>query len=133
LTGSLDEVIPLEEQAIRLSPRAPEIGARYFYIGAVHLLRSRLEEAILWLEKARNTYSWFHPIHASLAAAYALKGEMEQASAALAEARKRNDRYSSITHLKAAPGRQWLEAPKIRFLAEATYFAGLRRAGMPEE
>jgi adenylate cyclase len=133
LTGSVDEVIPLEEQAIRLSPRAPEIGARYFYIGAVHLLRSRLEEAIPWFEKARNTYSWFHPVHASLAAAYALKGEREQASAALADAHKRSDRYSSVARLKAAPGRQWLEAPKLRALAETTYFAGLRLAGMPEE
>jgi hypothetical protein len=35
--------------------------------------------------------------------------------------------------LKAAPGRQWLEAPEIRALAEATYFAGLRKAGVPEE
>jgi hypothetical protein len=35
--------------------------------------------------------------------------------------------------LKAAPGRQWLEAPKLRAFAETTYFAGLRLAGMPEE
>jgi TolB-like protein/tetratricopeptide (TPR) repeat protein len=133
LTGSFHEVIPLEEQGIRLSPRGPNTGACCFYIGTVHLLRSRLEEAILWLEKARSTHSRFHAIHASLAAAYALQGEREQASAALAEARKRSDRYSSIAGLKAAPGRQWLEATKLRALAEATYFAGLRKAGMPEE
>jgi hypothetical protein len=35
--------------------------------------------------------------------------------------------------LKPAPGRQHLETPKLRALAEATYFAGLRKAGMPEE
>jgi adenylate cyclase len=133
LTGSVDDVIPHEEQAIRLSPRSPDIGGCYFYIGAAHLLLSRLGEAILWLEKARNTYAWFHPVHASLAAAYALKGENEQAFAALAEARKRSDHYASISHLKAAPGRQWLEAPKLRALAEPTYFAGLRAAGMPME
>jgi tetratricopeptide (TPR) repeat protein len=133
LAGAVDEVIRLEEQAIRLSPRAPSTGGRYFYIGAVHLLRSRLDEAILWLEKARSTYSWFHPIHASLAAAYALKGERELAFATLAEARKRSDRYAGITRLKTAPGRQWLEAPKLRALADATYFTGLRLAGMPEE
>jgi tetratricopeptide (TPR) repeat protein len=133
LTGAVDEVIALEEQAICLSPRAPDIGGWYSYIGDAHLLRSRFDEAILWLEKARSSHSWAHRIHASLAAAYALKGEREQASAALAEARKLSDRYSSITHLKAAPGRQWLEAPKLRAEAEATYFAGLRRAGMPEE
>jgi hypothetical protein len=28
---------------------------------------------------------------------------------------------------------QWLEAPKLRALAETTYFAGLGLAGMPEE
>jgi hypothetical protein len=61
LTGVVDEVIPLEEQAIRLDPRSPDTGSRYFYVGAVHLLRSCLDEATLWFEKARSTYSWFHP------------------------------------------------------------------------
>ena len=51
--GSLKEVIPLEEQAIRLSPRDPRIGHFYFRIGHVHLLQSRSDEAIMWLEKAR--------------------------------------------------------------------------------
>jgi hypothetical protein len=27
----------------------------------------------------------------------------------------------------------WYDEPKIRALAEATYFAGLRKAGLPEE
>ena len=33
---------------------------------------------------------------------------------------------------KALPG-AWGGVPKIRALFEATYFAGLRKAGMPEE
>jgi tetratricopeptide (TPR) repeat protein len=37
--GSLEEVIPLVEQAIRLSPRDPYIGAWYHLIGTVHLLQ----------------------------------------------------------------------------------------------
>jgi hypothetical protein len=85
------------------------------------------------LEKARSGYAGFHFIHACLAAGYALKGETERASVALGEARRLSDRYSSITHLKAASGRQTLEVPKLRALAEATYFTGLRKAGMPEE
>ncbi len=44
----------------------------------------------------------------------------------------RDDRYSSIARLKAAPG-NFFGVPKIRALYEATYFAGLRKAGMPEE
>jgi len=53
-TGSIDEVIPLVEQAIRLSPRDPGMGSRYILIGTVHLLQSRTDEAIVWLEKARS-------------------------------------------------------------------------------
>ena len=69
-----------------------------------------------------------------LAAAYALRGETERAAAELAEARRLDggDLFSSITHLKAFPG-AWQGVPKIRALYESTYFAGLRKAGMPEE
>jgi hypothetical protein len=73
-----------------------------------------------------------HQPHAWLASAYALKGDTERAADELADARRLNidDRYSSIARLKAAgPG----GVPKIRALFEATYFAGLRKAGMPEE
>jgi len=49
--GSIEETIPLEEQAIRLSPRDPELlGVWYSQIGLVHLLQSRTDEAICWLE-----------------------------------------------------------------------------------
>jgi hypothetical protein len=57
---------------------------------------------------------------------------MERAAAELAETRRLNvdARYSSIARLRAA--RYW-GVPKIRALYEATYFAGLRLAGVPEE
>jgi len=42
----------------------------------------------------------------------------------------RDDRYSSIARLKAFG---YFGIPKIRALYEATYFAGLRKASMPEE
>jgi TolB-like protein/DNA-binding winged helix-turn-helix (wHTH) protein len=131
VTGSIDEVIPLEEQAIRLSPRDPNIGYRYLLIGTVHLLQSRTDEAIVWLEKGRGSMPAVPVLHRGLAAAYALRGESERAAAELAEARRLNrDLYASIAHLKAGGPRV---VPKIRALYEATYFAGLRKAGMPEE
>jgi hypothetical protein len=40
-----------------------------------------------------------------------------------------DDRYSSLARLKA----RYFGMPKIRALLEATYFAGLRKVGMPEE
>jgi hypothetical protein len=99
----------------------------------VHVLNAHTDEAVRWFEKARSAHAGLHYIHASLAAGYALKGEMGRASAALMEARRLSDRYSSIARLKAAPGTGWFQAPKIRALAETTLFAGLRLAGMPEE
>ena len=132
--GSLDEVIPLEEQAIRLSPRDPGIGGCYYLIGTVHLLQSHTDEAIVWFEKARNAMPAAPFPRSRLASAYALRGQTERAAAELAEARRLSggDLFSSIAHLKAHPG-AWWGVPKIRALYEATYFAGLRKAGMPEE
>jgi adenylate cyclase len=88
LTGSIDEVIPLEERAIRLSPRASDIGWWYGQIGTVHLLQSRSDEAIAWLEKARSALPGIPSFHSRLAAAYALDGDTERAAAELAEARR---------------------------------------------
>jgi adenylate cyclase len=132
LTGSLEDAIPLHEQAVRLSPRDNLIGAWYGRIGMIHLLQSRTDEAIPWLEKARNANPLHPQPHPWLAAACALKGETERAAAELAEARRlvRDDRYSSIARLKASG---YFGVPKIRALYEATYFTGLRKAGMPEE
>ena len=87
LTGSIDGVIPLEERAIRLSPRASDIGWLYFQIGTVHLLQSRTHEAIAWFEKARSALPGVPSFHSRLAAAYALDGDTERAAAELAENR----------------------------------------------
>jgi len=38
-----------------------------------------------------------------------------------------------MARLNAKRSQQWLQGPTIRSMAEATYFAGLRKAGMPEE
>jgi len=131
--GSIDEVIPLVEQAIRLSPRDPGIGTFYYLIGTIHLLQSHTDEAIVWLEKARNALPGIPIQRSRLAAAYSLRGDTERATAELAEAQRLNagDLFSSIARLKAHPG-AWWGAPRTRALFEATYFAGLRKAGMPE-
>jgi TolB-like protein/tetratricopeptide (TPR) repeat protein len=131
-TGPLEQAIALMEQAMRLSPRDARIGIWCYVIGRAHLLQSRTDEAILWLERARRAYPQSALTHAFLASAYALKNQVELASAELAEARRRSidDRYSSIACFKASTP---YGVPKIRALHEATFFTGLRKAGMPEE
>jgi adenylate cyclase len=134
LTGSIEEVIPLEERAIRLSPRDPGIGWWYIRIGQVHLLQSRTDEAILWLEKARSAVPKLPFVHGLLASAYGLKGDTKHAVAVLAEARRLtgDNHFLSIARLKAfGKARGYYRATNIDF--DSTYFAGLRKAGMPEE
>jgi tetratricopeptide (TPR) repeat protein len=132
LAGSIDELIPLVERAIRLSPRDPFIGIWYFRIGRVHLLQSHTDQAIVWLEKARSANPELPYVHSDLASACALRGEIKCSAIELAEARRLSldGRYSSIARLKAIA---YFGVPEIRALFEATYFAGLRKAGMPEE
>ena len=86
--GPIGEAIPLLEQAIRLSPRDPGIVIWYYRIGEAHLLQSHIDEAILWLDKARDANAALPFVHAYLAAAYALKGDTQRAAAELANARK---------------------------------------------
>jgi hypothetical protein len=71
-------------------------------------------------------------VWAHLAAAYALTGDTGRAAADLAEARRLSpdDRYSTLAPPKEHGAGS---VPKVYALFEATYFAGLRKAGMPEQ
>jgi adenylate cyclase len=131
-TGSIEEIIPLLEQVIRLSPRDPFMGIWYARVGIAHLLQSRIDEAIAWLEKARSALPSRPFTRSSLAVAYALKGETELAAAEIAEAQRLSPdgRYSSIARLKTVG---YLGVPKIRALYEQIYLTGYRKAGVPEE
>jgi hypothetical protein len=101
-------------------------------IGRAHLLQSHTDEAIVWFEKARsaNPAHWFP--HIALASAYGLKGENRRAAFELAEGRRLRGEgsFSSIARMRAFG--DW-GVPAVQDLYETTYFAGLRKAGMPEE
>ena len=131
-TGSVAPAIPLLEQAIRINPRDGWVATWYWKLGRLHLVQSRSNEAIVWLEKARRANPQLPAVHAMLASAYALNGEINRAAAELAEARRlnRDGRYASLSRLQRTG---YFGVPEIRALFEATYFAGLRKAGMPEE
>jgi TolB-like protein len=132
ITGSIEEAIPAQERAIRLSPRDPRVWQYYYWIGQVHLLESRTDEAILWLEKALSANPE-HPLpHAYLASAYGLADQIGRGATELAQARRlaSDNRYSSLARLRTVGP---FGVPKIRALFEATYFVGLRTAGMAVE
>jgi TolB-like protein len=128
MTGSIEEAIPAQERAIRMSPRDPSIWLFYFWTGLAHLLRSRVDEAIPWFEKARSANPEQPLPHAYLAASYGLRSEIPRAEAELSQARNLSgdDRFSSLTRLKA---KGFFGVPE---LFETTYFGGLRKAGMAD-
>jgi adenylate cyclase len=131
-SGWIEEAIPLLEQAIRLSPRDIYIALWQNWIGHAHLLQARTDEAIVWFEKACRANAGLPYVHAGIASGYSLRGETKRAAVELAKARKlsSHDRFSSIARLKAIG---YFGVPRVRALFETTYFAGLRKAGMPEE
>ena len=135
--GPIDEAITAQLQAIRLSPRDPNIGFWYFRIGQAHLVQSRFHEAIPWLEKARSVEPGIPFIRAFLAAAYAMVGDTEKAAAQLGEAQRLDGKcsFSSIARLKlmGSINQNRGARPEIRELFEVTYYTGLRKAGMPDE
>jgi TolB-like protein/Tfp pilus assembly protein PilF len=133
LTGSLQDAISFHERAIRLSPRDPKTGVYYVGIGAVHLFQYRTDEAIMWLERARAATPTLPHAHSYLAAAYALHGEAKASAAALDVARKLRGpgSYRSIARIKNLGG--YLGVPTVAAQVDATFLAGLRKAGVPEE
>jgi TolB-like protein/Tfp pilus assembly protein PilF len=135
LTGSIEEAIPALEQALRLSPRDTRAGNWLGRIGLVHLLQSRIDEAILWLEKGRSASPALPFVYIWLAAPYSLKGAAQRAAAELGEARrlKGEGSYGSIAHVQAYQPGWFHAAPEIRTLLKATFFAGLRKLGVPDE
>jgi tetratricopeptide (TPR) repeat protein len=130
--GSIDEGIPFLYEAVRLSPRDPQIGYLTVRLGLLHLLRSNTDEAIIWLAKARSTAPALPFVHLVLASAYGLKGETEHARAELLEVNRLRGpgHVASVAELRA---KLHEGPPKVDGLFETTLFTGLRKAGLPEE
>ena len=108
------------EQAMLLSPRDPAMSQWFNLRADPELGLGRFDEALEDVKKAID--GGYRVIYAyiNLAAAHAFKGEMDEAKAAMAEARR----------LKPDLSVKWLlkHKPVLRFA-----FVGLRKAGLPEE
>jgi adenylate cyclase len=108
------------EQAMRLSPRDPDIGTWHMYMGDADLGPGNYDGAIAEYRKAIDAgYRTFIP-YADMAAALALADRMDEAKAAVAQARHLNPQLT-IEWEKA-------HAPNIPNL-----FDGLRKAGLPAD
>ena len=128
--GSIEEAIPAQQLAIRLSPRDPRLLNWYWRVGMVHLLQSRVEETISWLEKARSFNPQLPRLHGWLASAYALIGVANVLPPARRSRRLGGDRF--LLKHRATSGRPALatqdpECSRKRRFSPACARRGCRR------
>jgi adenylate cyclase len=116
--GHFDQAISDVKQAIRLSPRDPQVGLRHVTIGDAEVGLGHLDAAIDEYQKAID--AGYSNRIANMAGAYALQGKMVEAKSVLAEALRAKPKLT----VKLLAER-WAVPPA---LAE-----GLRKAGLPEE
>jgi tetratricopeptide (TPR) repeat protein len=116
--GRFTEAKSDSEQSIRLSPRDPQVGLRYVNIGDAEVGLGNLDAAIEQYHKAID--AGYRNRVVNLAGAYALQGRIEEAKAALAEARRANPLLT-------------LKMVRERFSVPLTLVEALRKAGLPEE
>jgi adenylate cyclase len=86
--GQPEAGIPYVEKAIRLNPHDRTLASHYALIGLCHLLLAHVDESIDLLKKARAANPRPYYIHLWLAGALGLKGDFDEAKAALAESLK---------------------------------------------
>jgi adenylate cyclase len=116
--GRFDQAISDAEQAIRLSPRDPQVGLRHVTIGDADVGLGRLDAAIEEYQKAIDV--GYHNRVVNMAGAYALQGKMDEAKPVLAEALHANPRLT-------------VKMLTDRSLVPPALAEGLRKAGLPEE
>ncbi len=109
------------QQAMRFSPRDPNIGLWRMQVGSAEL-EPRAITTRRSTNSTRRSKAVIDPTvpYANLAAAYALEGKMDEAKSALAEARRLNPNLTVKWVIEHSPN-----LPKA--------FEGMRKAGLPEE
>ena len=131
LLGQPEAGIRLAEKAIRLSPRDPYLAVRYMNLGWCYLLLEQVDKAVDFLKKAQaaNPRLWY--AHFFLAGALGLRGDVDEAKLALAQAIQLNPTINSLAAWRVAT--PWGSNPEYSALRAKTLEVGLRRAGFPEE
>ena len=125
MNGQPANALPLIDQTIALKPGSIAYAMRV--VCEAHLLLGHTEEVITTCEKAAGLdNNW--GVQLFLVAAYANKGDLSKAAAAKAQALKTVPGYT-ISQLRA---KRYSEVPEYLELAEKYWYAGLRKAGIPE-
>jgi adenylate cyclase len=116
--GRFDQAISDAEQAIRLSPRDPQVGLRYVIIGDAEVGLGRLDAAMEEYRKAIDV--GYRNRVVNMAGVYALQGKKGEAKSVLAEALRANPKLT-------------VKVLTERFAIPPALAEGLRKAGLTEQ
>ena len=126
MSGRPADALPLTDYATALDPE--NTGDALRYACEAYMLLGRNDDAVATCEKAAGTNSdWF--VTSFLAAAYANRGDIDKAVAAKNEMLRTVPGYT-IAQLRA---KHYSDVPEYVKMAEDTWYAGLRKAGIPEK
>lgn len=114
-------------EAIRLSPRDPQLSHWYFYRGAADVYMGRVDDAVEPLQKAVELNPNHNLNHFFLAAALALLSREVEAAEACATGQRLDPTFSVAKFRDLAPSIN----PVFLALRERVY-DGMRKAGVPE-
>ncbi len=128
--GRPEDGIAAIEGSIRLDPRDPNTAFGDWSLGACHLLLGHTDEAADLLRKARAGSPRVFFFQLWLAGALGLRGDIDVARAALAEAIRLKPEVNSLAQWSAV--QPWVSNPAFVALRDKTLDVGLRRAGMPD-
>ena len=90
-------------------------------------------EAVQFYRQASALAPRIFYVHLTLAAALALRGEVDEAKREVAEAVKLKPEVNSIARWREILATQGFDHPQLQAMREKTTFAGLHLAGFPEE
>jgi len=129
--GQPEAGTPHIEKAIRLNPYDPNSATFHLILGLCRLCIGQVDEAIDLLRKARAGNPRLPVVHLYLAGALGLRGDLDEARAALSDALKLKPEVNSLARFRAY--RPWITNPPFWALLEKTINVGLRRASFPDE
>jgi TolB-like protein/lipoprotein NlpI len=121
--GQFEQAKSDAQQAMRLSPRDPRMGSFHEYMANAELGLGHFDAAIEEENKAIDAGLKGFATYLRLATAHALKGDVDEAKTAMAEARRLNPKL----------GVKWLMANKTFSGFTQPWYDALRKAGLPEE
>jgi adenylate cyclase len=129
ILGRPAETIRLNEQAMRLSPRDPQLGNWQFDIGLAHFYLGDDEKAVSWLLRARASNPQLAIVPLLLAAIHGIQGRLGPGRAELAKAQQGLPWLTSIAAMRAVLP---TTTDPIMLEREEQIYRAMAELGLPE-